>query len=254
MALFFVTAAPLARAGVQRRVRAAPRACARVPANVGQSVAAASAAIDSAAADAVRRMQVALLVPGLNVQLENSFPYSDALLYTIVASLARSGVLAGAEVSLLFKSAGTAAAFQNEHRPLPDNVSVASFFGRDTPGAGQRPRVVQAPGFNVVVNPVSARGDPVLRDIRALVETAPDASWILLNPDFSGDRSALGVRDITEQNAFLDTFRQVYYFRNLVRSFHPFLETFYSTSSSPAPLSLTYICNAPRSFSCVAQS
>lgn len=154
-------------------------------------------------------MRVRALVPGLNVNLEDTFPYNERLLLMLVLSLARTAsVTANAErVNLRFKSAGTAASALKTYggEELPVNIHVGVYDDpEDTEG-----------DVNIIINPVAARGNPVLAEIERSVNRAPDQIWILLNPDFSADRSALGMRDQSRRKEFIDKFADVFYFRNL---------------------------------------
>lgn len=194
-----------------------------------------------------RRAAVNLLTPGLNPALEDTYPYSESALCDAAALLALAAVRAypaAPHVALLFKSAGNAASarayYTSPASPAPSSfaealaagdISIGSFAGRDA--ARPRPDAA-APcpprAVVVVVNPVSARGDPVVADVRALVEAgeaaAPDTAptaHVLLNPDFDADVSALGMRDRAERDSFLKSFESSYYLRTLASIARPSL-------------------------------
>lgn len=224
------------------------RAC--VPTSPEEVVSIGARAIDNAWKSGVRRMQIGALIPGLNPALEETFPYNDQLLVQTVRRLVEESdtIRNAPHIALLFKSAGTAAAALDLYQKttqLQENVSVASFFRRDTP-VGDASRLAEAPGFNIVVNPVNSRGDPVILDIMDLVKEQPEASWILINPDFTGDRSALGVREIDRRNKFLSDFAQVFYFRNLVRRLLN-ANICVILNSAPLPFAHSWQCD-PREF------
>lgn len=180
-----------------------------------------AATVDTAIANGHRRLQLTTLIPGLNPQIENTVPYNEELFQQISLQLILSSEKLSQypTISLLFKSAGTAAAALNQFRKseiaIPENVNIASYFGRDA--AMGKSRIGNA---NIIVNPASARGNPVFKDLMSLLAEDKDAIWILINPDFSADRAALGMREIEETEMFLASFTSVFYFRNLVCYIH----------------------------------
>lgn len=200
-------------------IRSRPRPCTlrcslAVPRNLNEAITVCARSLDAAVASGARRMRIRALVPGLNVALEDSFPYNEQLLLMLTLSLVRSSkaLTTAPHVALLFKSAGTAAAASNacakSGEPLPSHVDI---------GVYDDSTQVQTTGaVRVIVNPVSARGNPVLDELERAVARDPDATWVLLNPDFTGDRSALGVRELDRRAEFLKQFTDVFYFRNLV--------------------------------------
>jgi Domain of unknown function (DUF1995) len=208
--------------------RISPQCCASVPSpavptSFSEAVAGAAAALSTAAAP---RATVSALVPGLNPALEDTAPYSDATLCDLALGLAVA--LSGCtdpprRVALLFKSAGTAAAaraYYTASSPLLPSLSIASFAARDAARAAPSqppPRVVPVGAVGIFVNPVNSRGDPVDRDdVQPLVEREGDESdFILLNPDFAADSSALGVAEMSRRASFLRTFVCAYYFRSV---------------------------------------
>jgi Domain of unknown function (DUF1995) len=217
--------------------RVSPRCCASVPApavptSFSEAVAGAAAALSTAAAP---RATVSALIPGLNPALEDTAPYSDATLCDFALGLA----VALSEctdpprrVALLFKSAGTAAAakaYYAASSPLLPSLSIASFAARDAARATPSqppPRVVPVGAVGIFVNPVNSRGDPVDRDdVQPLVEReGAESDFILLNPDFTADSSALGVAEMSRRASFLRTFVCAYYFRSVFSIKRPSLE------------------------------
>ncbi len=187
-----------------------------VPANINEVVQTCASGLDRASAAGYKRMRVRALVPGLNPGLENNFPYNEKLLLMLVLSLARTASLTSKaeRVNLRFKSAGTAASAlktYGEGEPLPANIHLAVYDDpNDTEG-----------DVNIIINPVAARGNPVLAEIERALGRAPEATWILFNPDFSADRSALGMRDQTKRDEFLKQFVDAFFFRNLFEISRP---------------------------------
>lgn len=183
-----------------------------VPRNINEVVQACVSAIDSASAAGIRRMRIRALLPGLNPSLEDSFPYSEKLLLMCVLSIARmSEVCTSTEVNLRFKSTGTAASALQTYgteNPLPANINITVYDDRDD-------LTCEPDSVNIIINPVAARGNPVLKEIETGVAKCPDGIWVLFNPDFTADRAALGMKYQQRRLDFLATFVDVFYFRNL---------------------------------------
>lgn len=198
-----------------------PRACSNdvsppltPPTTLDQTLTLAATSLDKALSTGVKRANLTALIPGLNPLIEETVPYSDSLLNNLSYSLThRSTALSSSpSVALLFKSAGTAAAARVQY---PDNddarVQFSSYFRRDASAGGS-----VSPHANIIIHPISSRGDRVMDDLEAIIECAPDASWILLNADFGIDRAAVGMRELARRDRFLNSFVNVFYFRNLV--------------------------------------
>ena len=96
---------------------------------------------------------------------------------------------------------------------VPENVGIASYYGRDD----SEVRVAKGDGWNIIANAVDACGNPVILDVVDVVEQAPDSGWILVNPVFGGDRSAIDIAEIERREQFLRGFADTFYFPNLVR-------------------------------------
>lgn len=214
------------------------------PTSLPAAVSQAEAAL---AARTPRRAAVNLLTPGLNPALEDTFPYSESTLCDAAALLALAAARSyptAPHVALLFKSAGNAASARSYYTspgsPAPPDiasalaagdVSIESFAGRDAARPGSDVAAPCPPrAVVVIVNPVSARGDPVVADVRSLVEAGEAAAadiaptaHILLNPDFDADMSALGVRDRAARDALLASFDDAYYLRTLASIARPSL-------------------------------
>lgn len=164
------------------------------------------------------RVRVDAIIPGLNVRVEETYPYSSATLNTVALQTAlNSGLVGDAQrCALLFASAGAAAAARTQYRrdgvALPEQLDTASFS--DAPSADA----------NVVVAPVATRGDALLPVLEAAVGRAPHAVWVLLNADLSGDRAAVGMRESARRARFEDSFERAFYFRNLFAVRRPTLQ------------------------------
>eukprot|EP00171_Calliarthron_tuberculosum_P020992 IDg20992t1 len=210
MPLAFCTAPVRLPSSTRVSVHTHIRCCSAVPRNLNEAVKVCARALDAAAAGGARRMRVRALVPGLNPALEDSFPYNEKLLLMLTLSLVRtSDALAEApRVALLFKSAGTAAAATNACKSsgerLPDHVDIGVYDD-----ARALPEKIDG-AVRVIVNPVSARGNPVVNEIERAVNRDPGATWVLLNPDFDADRSAMGVRELDRRADFLSQFVDVF--------------------------------------------
>lgn len=188
-----------------------------------------------------------LLTPHLNPALEDTFPYSEATLCDAAALLALAAARAypaAPHVAVLFKSAGNAASARAyytgraahvppEFAEALDNgaVSIASYAGRDAARPTSNVALPYPPSAVViVVNPVSARGDPVVADLRALLDAGaaagPDVgptAYLLFNPDFDADVSALGMADRAARDVLLASFDDAYYLRTLASIARPSL-------------------------------
>lgn len=230
-----------------------PETCS-VPQDAAELISQAVAAITSAEATAGhnRRHRVTALIPGLNSLIEDTYPYNDALLMELVMELAvrlsqNTSEQAGEpeRVCILFKSVGTAAAAAKYYsqtrtstgkgvedgspsepsdgnvptsptRAFPEHITLGSYAKRDGPRVGEGPLV--PPGARaILVNPMSSRGDPLVPELTQLVNETSDATckWVMVNEDFSGDRSAAGIAEMGRRNEFLSSFSQTYYMRNL---------------------------------------
>jgi Domain of unknown function (DUF1995) len=175
------------------------------------------------------RSKIHALVPGLIPGIEDAYPYNETLLYDLVLAIAIRLAEFRIKIVLLFKSAGTVAAATQYYRKsdkfpdIPETISLASFCPRDGPRDGKP--LIPPDALGIVVNPVNSRGDPVILDIASMVGScATSCEWILFNPDFTADRSALGVAEVSRRNAFLETFEDVFYLRNLFAVSRPSLE------------------------------
>lgn len=184
------------------------------PGDVDATIVLASQSLADTLSTGTKRARVSAIIPGLNPLIEDAVPYSDTVLNTLAYNLARTcPVLADQpDVFLLFKSTGTAAAARAALRPPEDvPITFGSYFRRD---GGLTARASQH--ANIVVNPTSLRGDRVMDDLDSIIAEAPDAVWVLLNPDLGQERAAVGMREIARREEFLQSFANAFYFRNLV--------------------------------------
>lgn len=195
------------------------------PTSLESTVSLATQAITNAIGDGHKRVGVTALIPGLNPLIEETVPYSAALLNILAKGLVQYTPQINDEASssppaLLFASAGTAAAAAAQYkRDAPTTagnvteefqIETASFSKRD--GKANR----TSPSANVIVAPVSSRGDPIMDDLETIIKENDDALWILLNPDFGADRAAVGMRENARRASFEESFRDTFYFRSLV--------------------------------------
>lgn len=176
-----------------------------------------------------QRAQTHFLIPGLNTTLEDTFPYSDSLLSDAALLLGETAAKTYADedgslpnVVLLFKSAGTAAAaraYYSKSNRFPELLSsgrlyIKSFALRDSPFGGNA-LLPEHNSVAIVVNPATSRGDKVVDEVKALTEREVGRAFILLNPDFSADVSALGIVERGRRDDFLASFTPVFYLRTL---------------------------------------
>lgn len=200
------------------RARSSPFSCAAsparaIPTSLSETLALTSASITSALGNSHTHLRVTALIPGLNPAIEDTVPYSSETLFRLAHGVvAETPALASlSDVSLLFPSAGTAASaaklFTSECPT--ENIRAASFYLRDA----VEDRVSQS--ANVIVSPISSRGDRVMDDLEKVLSEAPGAIWILLNAQLDVDRAAVGMKESTRRSAFMKRFVPVFYFRNL---------------------------------------
>lgn len=180
------------------------------------------------AANLPHRAQAHFLIPGLNTNLEDTYPYSDSLMSDTALLLGEAAANVYADedqqlpnIVLLFKSAGTAAAAQayfTRSNKFQDVVSsgrlfIKSFALRDSPL--QESTLLPDNSVAIVVNPATSRGDKVVDEVRAVIHREIGRAFILLNPDFSADVSALGIVERGQRDEFLASFVPVFYLRTL---------------------------------------
>lgn len=187
------------------------------PTDMEATVRLASASLSQALAAGHKRLRVVALIPGLNPQVEDTFPFSSATLNNLaLRTLKSTAQLAEAPSSaLLFASTGTAQSAQAQYNrdgvAMPQGCCVASF---DEP----------CEHVNMLIAPITSRGDPVLPSLQRSIDTFPDAIWVLLNGDFGADRAAVGMRQSAERDAFVKSFVNAYYVRNLFTVNRPSLK------------------------------
>lgn len=205
------------------------------PTSIEAAVALAAKSVDNAISAGVKRVRVTALIPGLNPIAEDTYPFSLSLQNILARALVTqtSTLSALPDASLLFESAGTAAAASAQYTrdagetyvrgDDDDNnddtvnnedgqsvrVKTASFAGRDfVEGRASK-------HANVLVAPVSSRGDPIMDDLEAVIREAPDAVWVLFNARLDVDRAAVGMAESTRRASFEESFEDIFYFRNL---------------------------------------
>lgn len=196
-----------------------------LPTSLEDTVSLATKAISHAIQAGHKRIGVNALIPGLNPVIEQTVPYSSSSLNILAKGLVQytPELNATPSSSLLFSSAGTAAAATAQYarstvaegQPAEESqgtaVSTSSYSKRDfNPGR-------TSPCTNVIVAPISSRGDPIMDDLEKVIAESPDSTWLLLNPQLGEDRAAVGIQESSRRAAFSDTFVNAFYFRNLVR-------------------------------------
>lgn len=190
-----------------------PPAQPQLPTNLPSTITFAAAAASKALATGATRIKVTALIPGLNPQLEEAVPYSSQTLYTLARGIAISTpALRTLSTTLLFPSSGdaaAAAAFYRREISEDASVRTASYFRRD----GKEGRV--STDANVIVAPISSRGDRVMDDLESVISEAPDAIWVLLNADLDVDRASVGMAENERRASFIRAFINAFYFRNL---------------------------------------
>lgn len=197
------------------------------PNSLSSTVTLATAAISKAIQDGNKRLVISALIPGVNPALEQNFPFSVSLLNTLAKSLVTATPeLKSTPTSLIFQSAGTAAAAaaqfsrddqQSQTEDGLQLISTSSYASRDI----SRERT--SPHTNVIVNPVSSCGDPIVDDLENVISENPEATWLLFNPQLDVDRAAVGMRENTRRAAFVSSFTNTFYYRPLVSYIFSFI-------------------------------
>lgn len=157
-----------------------------------------------------KQICVTALPPGLNPVLEENFPFSLPALHTLASGLfTETPYLRNLpDTRILFSSAGGAAAFTaSMDSKSPTATSYAIRDSTDN---------TFSPHANLLVSPITYRGDRVMDDLEAALAAQPDAIWVLLNPSLGVDRAVVGIKESSRRAAFRDMFFDAFYFRNLV--------------------------------------
>ena len=161
-----------------------------------------------------------LLTPGLNPKLEQKVILSTELMFDVVQSMLPVLSSSFATTFLMFQSMGDAAGFakymRQTNRDLPDNVVATElnsrYFAEEVP--------IECVVFIKARNHV---GDPVLREIRQIVETvSPKSAYFYLNCDLS-DKVTTGAIRKNARDEFRTKIAPLFYFRNIVSVSRPSL-------------------------------
>lgn len=198
------------------------------PTTIESTITLASAAVSRAISAGETRLRISALIPGLNPLVEDAYPYSTAALHKLARGvvLATPQLKAAASCSLLFQSSGAAALASNQYaqedalsEPRADDeehssldVNTASYAIRDASSSRT------SPDTNVIVAPASLRGESIMDALEGIMTDNLSATWLLLNPDLSLDRAAVGMGESTRRASFVNSFSEVFYFRNIVSS------------------------------------
>lgn len=180
-----------------------------------------------------RKLLINAKIPGLNPALEQIFPFSSSLLNIVSRSLiTQTPNLSNLpSACLLFSSSGSSAQasaqYARDDSLLPSIPSsslslwTASYAQRDMGGNSDGCTSEYA---NVIVNPVTSRGDPIMDALEMTVQQNPQATWILLNPDLGADRAAVGMRESARRADFQQQFTTAFYYRPLFEIQRPKLD------------------------------
>mmetsp|Transcript_13046 Transcript_13046/g.51753 ORF Transcript_13046/g.51753 Transcript_13046/m.51753 type:complete len:326 (-) Transcript_13046:2864-3841(-) len=173
----------------------------------------------------LKRLRVTVLLPGLNDKVENSYPFNEELLFFVTRALATSGAFDTRHLRLLFESTGQAASarayYEKTGNPTGENVSYGSLLPKDVrEGGGEGDAYI-------LVSPQNRTGDPVILDVEKILNEAPDAIHILLNPKLEHNQAniAASIIETDRRRALIDSFEEVYHYRPLYVVRRPTLET-----------------------------
>mmetsp|Transcript_13043 Transcript_13043/g.51734 ORF Transcript_13043/g.51734 Transcript_13043/m.51734 type:complete len:230 (-) Transcript_13043:3451-4140(-) len=157
----------------------------------------------------LKRLRVTVLLPGLNDKVENSYPFNEELLFFVTRALATSGAFDTRHLRLLFESTGQAASarayYEKTGNPTGENVSYGSLLPKDVrEGGGEGDAYI-------LVSPQNRTGDPVILDVEKILNEAPDAIHILLNPKLEHNQAniAASIIETDRRRALIDSFEEV---------------------------------------------
>mmetsp|Transcript_13042 Transcript_13042/g.51728 ORF Transcript_13042/g.51728 Transcript_13042/m.51728 type:complete len:262 (-) Transcript_13042:3366-4151(-) len=189
----------------------------------------------------LKRLRVTVLLPGLNDKVENSYPFNEELLFFVTRALATSGAFDTRHLRLLFESTGellnceasnpavngnldqsleclgtflshksgqaasARAYYEKTGNPTGENVSYGSLLPKDVrEGGGEGDAYI-------LVSPQNRTGDPVILDVEKILNEAPDAIHILLNPKLEHNQAniAASIIETDRRRALIDSFEEV---------------------------------------------
>mmetsp|Transcript_24959 Transcript_24959/g.35972 ORF Transcript_24959/g.35972 Transcript_24959/m.35972 type:complete len:304 (-) Transcript_24959:1063-1974(-) len=173
----------------------------------------------------LKRLRVTVLLPGLNDKVENMFPFNEELLFFVTRALATSQALDTLHLKLLFESTGQAASartyYEKTGNPTGENVSYGSLLPKEVrEGGGEGDAYI-------LVSPQNRTGDPVILDVEKILNRAPDAIHILLNPKLEHNQAniAASIVETDRRRGLIESFKEVYHYRPLYVVKRPTLET-----------------------------
>ena len=161
-----------------------------------------------------------LLTPGLNPKLEQKVILSTELMFDVVQSMLPVLSSSFSTTFLMFQSMGDAAGFvkymKQTQGDLPRNVVATELNSRYF----TKEVAIECVVFIKASNNV---GDPVLREVRHIVEnTSPKSAYFYLNCDLS-DKVTTGSTSKNERDDFRSRITPLFYFRNIVSVSRPSL-------------------------------
>ncbi|KAJ8903566.1 hypothetical protein NDN08_004670 [Rhodosorus marinus] len=173
----------------------------------------------------LKRLRVTVLLPGLNDKVENTFPFNEELLFFVTRALATSEAFDRRHLRLLFESTGQAASarayYEKTGNPTNENVSYGSLLPKEVrEGGGDGDAYI-------LVSPQNRTGDPVILDVEKILNKAPDAIHILLNPKLEHNQAniAASIVETDRRRVLIESFKEVYHYRPLYVVRRPTLET-----------------------------
>lgn len=186
-----------------------------VPRSLPELVTLASKSLSTAltTSPTTNRLRLTAQVPGLDPRIENTYPYNEALLFSLILKIViATPHLASIPIRLLFASSGTAASafrvYERENLSVPENITVGSFGRREYEGSN-------VDGVNIVISARDRRGDKVWKDIKGMVEDSGEGQiWILANEEL-GEDGVIGIKERENVSRFVKSFKDCFYFRGL---------------------------------------
>ena len=173
-------------------------------------------------------LRITAEIPGLDPRLENTFPYNEALLSSLVLQIVTATpCLTTAPVRLLFASSGGAAAaaqvYRKEKLEVPENIALGT-YARELVRSSNDEVESDMPGVvNVVVHPSDRRGDKLwTRHESMSTNSHKNDTWILFNEELGKD-GIIGIKEREAVTKFLNLFESCFYYRGLYLIQRPLL-------------------------------
>ncbi|KAM3574174.1 hypothetical protein VYU27_003893 [Nannochloropsis oceanica] len=186
-----------------------------VPSSLDSIIDEAQASLGVALAAGEKRLRVDVRTPGMDEQFEQTAIREKALLLGVIEAF--FPLFAAQPTKILFDSEGDAALASKAYSRGFDIPATCSF-------AGLSPQSI-APTDEIIflIEPTNRPGSPVISAIQSLLDTNPDKTFILFNPNLEPSGAGLGIRERDRRQQFLDSFKSAYIYLCLASLSRPAL-------------------------------